>query len=61
MEQNPLTDPQSTAVGFVGLGQQGGPMAANVIAAGYRVIVRDVDLERERRLLARSGPATQFP
>ena len=55
MAQNSLVDPQSTAVGFVGLGQQGAPMAANLIAAGYRVIVRDVDLERERRVVAAHG------
>jgi 3-hydroxyisobutyrate dehydrogenase len=55
MAQDPLTDPQSTSVGFVGLGQQGGPMAANLIAAGYRVIVRDADLERERRFVAEHG------
>ncbi|MBO0694314.1 MAG: NAD(P)-dependent oxidoreductase, partial [Acidimicrobiaceae bacterium] len=46
---------QSTVVGFVGLGQQGGPMAANLIAAGYRLIVRDADLERERRWVAERG------
>ncbi|HZE04039.1 MAG TPA: NAD(P)-dependent oxidoreductase [Solirubrobacteraceae bacterium] len=55
MTQNPLTDPQSIAVGFVGLGQQGGPMAANLVAAGYRLIVRDADPERERRWVAEHG------
>ncbi len=55
MAQNPLTDPQLTAVGFVGLGQQGGPMAANLIAAGFPLIVRDADLERERRFVAEHG------
>jgi 3-hydroxyisobutyrate dehydrogenase len=55
MAQNPVTDPQSTAVGFVGLGQQGAPMAANLLAAGYRLIVRDADLARERRLVAEHG------
>ncbi len=42
-------------VGFVGLGQQGGPMAANLIAAGHRLTVRDADLERERRFVAEHG------
>lgn len=46
------TKPQ---VGFVGLGQQGGPMAANLRAAGYRLIVRDADLARERRWVAEYG------
>jgi 3-hydroxyisobutyrate dehydrogenase len=30
-------------VGFVGLGKMGRPMAANLIAAGFQVIARDVD------------------
>ena len=55
MAQNPLTDRQSTVLGFVGLGQQGGPMAANLVGAGYRPIVRDADLERERRWVAEHG------
>jgi 3-hydroxyisobutyrate dehydrogenase-like beta-hydroxyacid dehydrogenase len=42
-------------VGFVGLGQQGAPMAANLLAAGYELIVRDADLERERRFVAAHG------
>lgn len=36
-------------VGFVGLGRMGWPMAANLVRAGYRLVVRDVDPERERR------------
>lgn len=52
MAQNSDADPQSVAVGFVGLGQQGAPMAANLLAAGYDLIVRDADLERERRFVA---------
>ncbi|MBV9339158.1 MAG: NAD(P)-dependent oxidoreductase [Solirubrobacterales bacterium] len=48
-------DPQATAVGFVGLGQQGGPMAANLLAAGYDLVVRDTDPERERRFVAAHG------
>jgi 3-hydroxyisobutyrate dehydrogenase-like beta-hydroxyacid dehydrogenase len=56
MTQNSsVTDPQSAAIGFVGLGQQGGPMAANLLAAGYDLIVRDADLERERRFVAAHG------
>ncbi|MBV9002144.1 MAG: NAD-binding protein [Solirubrobacterales bacterium] len=55
MAPNPVTDPHSSVVGFVGPGQQGGPMAANLIEAGYRLVVRDTDLERERRLVAAHG------
>jgi 3-hydroxyisobutyrate dehydrogenase-like beta-hydroxyacid dehydrogenase len=52
MTQN---SPASESVGFVGLGQQGAPMAANLLAAGYQLIVRDADLERERSFVARHG------
>ena len=30
-------------VGFVGLGNMGGPMARNLIAAGHRLVVHDID------------------
>ncbi|MGZ4229889.1 MAG: NAD(P)-dependent oxidoreductase [Solirubrobacteraceae bacterium] len=55
MAHNSFADPQSVVVGFVGLGQQGGPMAANLIAAGYDLIVRDVDRERERLFVSTHG------
>lgn len=55
MAKNSLTDPQSAVVGFVGLGQQGGPMAANLLVAGVDLIVRDADPERERRFVATHG------
>ncbi len=42
-------------MGFIGLGQQGAPMAANLLTAGYELIVRDADLERERRFVAAHG------
>jgi 3-hydroxyisobutyrate dehydrogenase-like beta-hydroxyacid dehydrogenase len=55
MTQNPSTDPPPVAVGFVGLGQQGEPMAANLLTAGYELIVRDAERERERRFVAAHG------
>jgi 3-hydroxyisobutyrate dehydrogenase len=36
-------------VGFVGLGNMGWPMAANLHAAGYALVVRDVDADRQAR------------
>jgi len=36
------------SVGYIGLGHAGWPMAANVRAAGYELVVRDADPERER-------------
>jgi 3-hydroxyisobutyrate dehydrogenase len=35
------------SIGFVGLGNMGGPMAANLHAAGFPLIVRDADAERQ--------------
>jgi 3-hydroxyisobutyrate dehydrogenase len=35
-------------VGFVGLGHAGWPMCANLVKAGYEVVVHDADPERER-------------
>lgn len=32
-----MTQPQDTTVAFVGLGHMGGPMAANLVKAGYKV------------------------
>ncbi|HXD63238.1 MAG TPA: NAD(P)-dependent oxidoreductase [Solirubrobacteraceae bacterium] len=55
MTQNSLPDRPPAAVGFVGLGQQGTPMAANLVAAGYELIVRDADPEREQRFVAAHG------
>jgi len=42
-------------VGFVGLGIMGGPMAANLVAAGYDVTGYDVSAERVAGLIARGG------
>jgi 3-hydroxyisobutyrate dehydrogenase-like beta-hydroxyacid dehydrogenase len=55
MTQNTPMNPNPAVVGFVGLGQQGGPMAANLVAAGYDLIVRDLDPDRERRFVAAHG------
>lgn len=39
-------------VGFVGLGHMGGHMAANLLLAGYRLIVHDIDPAAARRHIA---------
>jgi 3-hydroxyisobutyrate dehydrogenase len=36
-------------VGFVGLGNMGWPMAANLHAAGFSLVVRDADAARQAR------------
>jgi len=39
-------------VAFIGLGHAGWHMARNLLAGGYRLIVGDIDRERERRFVA---------
>ena len=39
-------------VGFVGLGNMGWPMAANLHAAGFPLVVRDADADRQTRFAA---------
>jgi 3-hydroxyisobutyrate dehydrogenase len=49
-------------VGFVGLGNMGWPMARNLAAAGYPLVVRDADPERQRRFAAEhEGTAADSP
>lgn len=38
-------------MGYIGLGNAGYPMAANLPKAGFKVIVRDVDQEREKKFV----------
>jgi len=42
-------------VGFVGLGNMGWPMAANLARAGYALVVRDLDAARQGSFAAESG------
>ncbi len=39
-------------VGFIGLGHMGGPMSANILAAGHDLVVHDVRTEAAAGLLA---------
>jgi len=43
---------QQVTVGFVGLGNMGWPMARNLHAAGFRLIVRDIDTAKQDRFAA---------
>lgn len=45
------------AIGFIGLGEMGGPMARNLLAAGYRVVGYDVDPTRLTAFTASGGEA----
>ena len=42
-------------VGFVGVGNAGWPMAANLVAAGYQLMVYDADPDRAARFAAEHG------
>ena len=44
-------------VGFVGLGNMGWPMAANLHAAGFSLVVRDADAARQARFAAEHAGA----
>ena len=48
-------DPAASPVGFVGLGNMGRRMAANLAAAGFPLVVRDSDAETQRRFTAEHG------
>ncbi|MGW4033427.1 NAD(P)-dependent oxidoreductase [Streptomyces sp. NPDC004838] len=42
-------------IGFIGVGAMGAPMAANLIAAGFRVVVHDADATRAARVAEEVG------
>jgi 3-hydroxyisobutyrate dehydrogenase len=44
-------------VGFVGLGHMGAPMAANLLAAGFELVVHDRDPDRAARLAGQGARA----
>jgi 3-hydroxyisobutyrate dehydrogenase-like beta-hydroxyacid dehydrogenase len=48
-------------IGFVGLGQMGGPMTRRLRAAGYELVVHDVRAEAIDALLAEGAEAAQSP
>ena len=49
--------PQTTRVGLVGVGNMGVPMAANLLKAGWRVTVYDVQPEKAKAFVAERGGA----
>ena len=56
------TEDRKTAVGFVGLGQMGGPMTENLLKKGHKVVVHDIDRAKVDRFVglgaqAGTGPA----
>ena len=45
----------ATTIGFIGLGSMGLPMASNIAAAGFRLVVWNRTASKSERLAARSG------
>ena len=45
------------AIGFIGLGKMGGPMAANLLKAGHRVTVHDISAEAVARAVTLGAEA----
>ena len=54
-------DREAPVIGFIGLGRMGGPMAARLADAGYRLVVLDTAAEAMAPLLARGAEAAQSP
>jgi 2-hydroxy-3-oxopropionate reductase len=52
-----MTEPAETTIGFIGLGIMGGPMAANLLKAGYPVVGYDVVPAAQEKLTANGGKA----
>ena len=46
---------QATRIGFIGIGNMGNPMAANLVKAGWRLAVYDVDAGKARDFAAAHG------
>jgi 2-hydroxy-3-oxopropionate reductase len=57
----PEQSPERLTVGFVGLGIMGRPMARNVLAAGYEMVVYDLIAEPVNELVAAGATAATSP
>jgi 3-hydroxyisobutyrate dehydrogenase len=56
---SPMRPP--AAIGFIGLGNMGAPMAGRLARAGYRLFVADKDESAVRAFVAAHGPTTSAP
>lgn len=53
--------PREKTVGFIGLGQMGAPMAANILKAGHALVGYDIDKTRIDEVVALGGQAGSGP
>jgi 3-hydroxyisobutyrate dehydrogenase-like beta-hydroxyacid dehydrogenase len=51
----------SAPIGFIGLGQMGGPMTRRLLAAGYRLVVHDARAKAQDALVAEGAEAAGSP
>jgi 3-hydroxyisobutyrate dehydrogenase-like beta-hydroxyacid dehydrogenase len=51
----------ANAVGFIGLGAMGGPMALNLVTHGFTLVVHDIDPAKTERLRARGAAVAESP
>jgi 3-hydroxyisobutyrate dehydrogenase len=56
-----LSPPSEPRLGFIGLGNLGRPLAANLLAAGFRLTVHDRDAEAARKLVADGAAWAESP
>ena len=49
------------SVGFIGLGNMGGPMALNLVKAGFDLVVHDINPARLEPLIAAGASAEASP
>ena len=49
------------SVGFIGLGNMGGPMAINLVKAGFELVVYDINPARLEPLVAAGATAEASP
>ena len=47
-----------TKVGYIGLGKAGASMASNLPRAGFKLVVRDADPEREKEFVSKNKNTT---
>lgn len=56
-----MTDTAGERLGFIGLGNIGGPLAANLVADGHELVVCDVDPDRVEALCAHGARPADSP
>ena len=60
-ELSEMNEAKKPAIGFIGLGTMGGPMARNVLKGGYRMTVYDISPKAVERLVQAGAAAAGSP